>query len=156
MAARPSALRREALRTADADRGRRSSFPRLEQSVEPLLSALVVDARRSDRNTERLAGLLDGHVVVEDELENLALSPRQSRQSAKKRGRPFGAHELALRRLMSIGVIGVVLQETEPAQPAGAPMRRARPADHREEPRPERRSPFEAPLPIQNLHLHPF
>src|SRR5258708_7356073 len=115
MAARRSALHREALRTVDAGRGRRSSFPRLEQRVEPLLSALVVDARRSDRNTERLAGLLDGHVVVKDQLEDLALPPRQSRQSAKKRRRPFGAHELPLRRLMSIGVIGVVRQETEPA-----------------------------------------
>src|SRR5258706_12610800 len=150
MAARPSALHREALRTVDADRGRRSSFPRLEQGVEPLLSALVVAGRRSARNTERLAGLLDGHVVVEAQLENLALPSRQSRQSAKKRGRPFGAHELALRRLMSIGVIGVVLQETEPAQPAGAPMPRSRPADHREEPRPESPPALQAPPPIQN------
>src|SRR5258708_33215285 len=100
MAARPPALRREALRTADADRGRRSSLPLPEQGVEPLFSALVMDARRSDRNAERLAGLLDGHVVVEDELEDLALPPRQSRQAAKKRCHSFGAHQLVLRRLM--------------------------------------------------------
>src|SRR5438045_5749289 len=99
MAAPGASLRGEAYRTARAAPfPRRSSrFLPLQFDQQPLLGPLVVHAGRADGNADDARRLLDGQVVVEDELDHLALPASEAAEGAEKGGRALGLDQAALR-----------------------------------------------------------
>src|SRR5437764_5781613 len=110
-----------------------------------------MNARGAEGDAESLAGLLDGHVVVEDELEDFALTPRQLRETANKCSRALRSHEVLFDRFV---FIAVAFDEPKRPKPTRTSMRRRRPANHGEEPRLERRARFESRFPVEDFHVH--
>src|SRR5262249_52803467 len=129
---------------------RRSSVElSVQLSEELLFPAVIVHARRSDRDAEGPGGLLDGQVVIEDQLEHFALPAREFSERLKKNRGGLG---IAGRR--GLHFFSRPLRRQKIAHESLAGTRGRRTPDHREEPRLQRRAPFESRLSFKNLQVH--
>src|SRR5882762_7766949 len=69
---------------------------------QPCLAALVVRSRGAERYRHHRRGVLDGHVVIEDELQYLSLPRRQLAQRGEKSLLPLRNLEGRVRASSSI------------------------------------------------------
>jgi hypothetical protein len=65
-----------------------------EELAQPRFSPLVVNARRPDGDTQHRGGIGDGQILVEDQMQDVALSRRQLLQSGDERSRALIANDV--------------------------------------------------------------
>src|SRR6185369_8725570 len=123
-------------------RRRRSSLaaPAGQHGGEPPLAAVIVARRGPGRDRQRLRRLLQRHAHREDEVEDLALPPREPLDRGPQR-EPFDGDRLALAHLRRRLV--PALPEEERAESGAAPLLGRGAADDAEEERPKARPPLE-------------
>src|SRR5262249_39922367 len=126
----------------------------LEHLPQPALTSLVMLSRRSDRNAHDGRGLLDAQVVVEDELERLALAAREPRERAVEGAARLGAADGIFGMLDAVGRGCLREPEREKApERVAAPAVGGGPANDGKEPGLKRRLCAKTRLALEDLQV---
>lgn len=113
-------------------------------------------SRGSDRDVHYSRGLFDGHVVVEDQFESLALPSRKRRERPQERiSRLVRKHRLVrmLERLY-VALAGRESQGKQLPHGGAAPAIGCRDSNDGEKPRPERGLATKPRPSVQDLHVY--